>query len=123
MFNNISISVSDDESDELAGKMRVRVRKKRRKFGFRGNNEYFRRVIKKLLKWWTVLFFVFAAGLLLFEASRISRKPSLVRGSEHVEKKSGYTADKRTEGNLNRLDPTTRMVAGVRERKLPRTFG
>lgn len=119
MFSNISISVSDDESDELAGKMRVRVRKKRRKFGFRGNNEYFRRAIKKLLKWWTVLFFVFAAGLLLFEASRISRKPSLVRGSEHVAaKKSGYIADNRSEGNLNRLDPTTRMVAGVRERCL-----
>ncbi|KAK9270855.1 hypothetical protein L1049_026441 [Liquidambar formosana] len=112
MFNNnsISISVSDDDSDEL-GKMRVRVRRKRKKPVFRGKSELARRLLRMVLKWWTLLLIIPAAGLLVFEASRISRKPSLVVKSElSAVKKPVLGLEKKSEGNLNRLDPTFRVV-------------
>ncbi|XP_040996664.1 probable hexosyltransferase MUCI70 [Juglans microcarpa x Juglans regia] len=114
--NSISISVSDEDSDDL-GRMRVRVRRKRKKPSHRFKNELARRVLRLLLKYWTLLIFLPAAGLLVFEASRIGRKPSLVVNSElgTVKKPS---SEKKSEGNLNRLDPTTRVVGGVRERCL-----
>ncbi|GLT70491.1 hypothetical protein SLA2020_425670 [Shorea laevis] len=110
--NSISISVSDDEDEEL-GRMRVRVRRKRKKPGHRIKDELVRRVIRALLRYWTLLIFLPAAGLLVFEASRIGRKPSLVVNSE-----LGAAKKPKLEGNLNRLDPTTRVVGGVRERCL-----
>ncbi|XP_057973403.1 probable hexosyltransferase MUCI70 isoform X2 [Malania oleifera] len=123
MFNNksISISVSDEDSDEL-GKMRARVRRKRPKFGLRlrGKHELARRLLRMLVKWWAVLLFLLAVGLLVFEASRIGRKPGPVMNSEvGVTKKFGFITEKRLDGgNLNRLDPTSRVVRGVRERCL-----
>ncbi|XP_038717592.1 uncharacterized protein LOC120010802 isoform X2 [Tripterygium wilfordii] len=116
MFNNnsISISVSDEESDEL-GKMRVRVRRKRKKPGYRDKNELTLRVCRLLVKYWMVLIFLPAAGLLLFEASRIGRRPSLVASPEHGMVKK---LEMKPQVNLNRLDPTTRVVGGVRERCL-----
>ncbi|KAF3446259.1 hypothetical protein FNV43_RR11438 [Rhamnella rubrinervis] len=130
MFNNnsISISVSDEDSDEL-GRMRVRVRsRKRKKPGYRFKNELARRLVRKLVRYWTVLIFIAAAGLLLFEASRIGRKSSLVVRSEFIRNPNIVHSDhssmnklsleKKSEGNLNRLDPTTRVVGGVRERCL-----
>ena len=117
MFNsNISISISDDDSDDLAGKMRVRGRRKRKKWGFRGRNELAQRFIRKLLRWWPFLLFLPAAGLLVFEASRIGRKPSPDPG-RISQKNSGPVVESKSEGNLNHLDPTTRVVRGVRERK------
>lgn len=130
MFNNnsISISVSDEDSDEL-GRMRVRVRsRKRKKPVYRFKNELARRVVRKLVRYWAVLIFIAAAGLLLFEASRIGRKSGLVVHSGFIQKPNIVHSDhssmnkpsleKKSEGNLNRLDPTTRVVGGVRERKL-----
>ncbi|KAF5747091.1 hypothetical protein HS088_TW06G01270 [Tripterygium wilfordii] len=116
MFNNhsISISVSDDESDELV-KMIVRVPRKRKKPGYRDNNELTRRVFRLLVKYWMVLIFLPAAGLLVFEAWRIGRRPSLVVSSEHGMIKE---SEIKSQENLNRLDPTTRVVGGVRERCL-----
>uniref|UniRef100_A0A5B7AQM4 TOD1/MUCI70 glycosyltransferase-like domain-containing protein n=1 Tax=Davidia involucrata TaxID=16924 RepID=A0A5B7AQM4_DAVIN len=120
MFNNsISISVSDEDSDELAGKRRVRVQRKRRKSGFHGKNELVRRILRQLLKWWMVLLFLPAAGLLVFEALRIGRKPSPMINSELVtQQKSGFILDKKPGGNLNRLDAMTRVVGGIKERCL-----
>ncbi|GFY86129.1 DNA-directed RNA polymerase subunit beta [Actinidia rufa] len=118
MFNNsVTISVSDNDSDDLAGKMRVRVRRKRKKSGFRGRNELAQRFLRKLLRWWPFLLFLPAAGLLVFEASRIGRKPSPDPGLVS-QKNSGPVVENKSEGNLNRLDPTTRVVRGVRERCL-----
>ncbi|PIA35828.1 hypothetical protein AQUCO_03400017v1 [Aquilegia coerulea] len=105
-FNSISISVSDDEEDELAGKMRVRVRRKRKKLGFQvKKSECLRRLF---IKWWAVLIFLPAIGLLLFEASRLARKPSEIS----VNRDSIVVPEKQVNGNLNRLDPTTRMFNG-----------
>ncbi|KAI8014099.1 hypothetical protein LOK49_LG05G03560 [Camellia lanceoleosa] len=120
MFNNsISISVSDEDSDDLAGKMRVRVRRKRKKSVFRGKNELAQRLLRKLLRWWPVLVFLPAAGLLMFEASRIGRKPSPVLVSELASQKDPKpVVEKKSEANLNRLDPTTRVIGGVRQRCL-----
>ncbi|XP_062090523.1 probable hexosyltransferase MUCI70 [Humulus lupulus] len=124
MFNNnsIAISVSDDESDEL-GRARARLRKKRKKLGLRNNsNGLSRWLIRKLLKNWMFLIFLPAAGLLLFEASSFVLSPHAGKspngsGSElsSIKKPS---QEKKSEGNLNRLDPTTRVVGGVRERCL-----
>ncbi|KAJ1393211.1 hypothetical protein SESBI_35175 [Sesbania bispinosa] len=119
MFHNnnhsVSISVSDDESDEL-GRMRVRARRKRKKLGHR------RLLRKLLLKYWILLVIIPAAALLLFEASRIGRKPSLKVNSEIGTRSqvrgSNPTLGKEPHGNLNRLDPTTHVVGGVRERCL-----
>ncbi|OVA05202.1 Protein of unknown function DUF616 [Macleaya cordata] len=111
MFNSIPISVSDDESDDLTGKMRVRVRRKRRKLGFRGKNEFLRRMFRMLLKWWTVLLFLSAVGLLLFEASRMTAKPN----DSNVGVQPDHIVKEKSEGNLNRLDPTTRILNGIRQ--------
>lgn len=116
MYNSISISVSDDDSDE---KTKVRARRKRRKSSWRGKNELAQRLFRILLKWWPVLLFLPFAGLLVFEASRIGRKPSLVVETEpNSHRKTGPVVENKSEGNLNRLDPTTHMVGGVRERCL-----
>lgn len=127
MFNNgMSISVSDDDSDEL-GKMRVRVRRKRKKLGFRPHNELARRVLRMLVKWWALLLFIPVAGLLIFEVSRIGRRPSSGVNSElgTVMKSElgkvnqmGSSAGRKPDGNLNRRDPTFRVVGGVKERCL-----
>lgn len=108
MFNSISISVSDDESDELSGKMRVRVHRKRKKLGFRGKNDCFITLFRKLIKWWPVLVFAPAIALLIFETSRLTGKPV-----ENSVKK--VVPEIRSESNLGRLSPMTRMVHGVRE--------
>ncbi|XP_042492907.1 probable hexosyltransferase MUCI70 isoform X1 [Macadamia integrifolia] len=112
MFNSVSISISDDESDELAGKMRVRSRRKRKKLRFRGQDDFLRRMFRKLLKWWMLLLFLPAVGLLILETSRIAGKPN--EGSKSLSK-SGFVGEEISEGNLNHLNPTTRMVNGVRE--------
>lgn len=116
--NSISISVSDDDSDEV-GKMRVRVRRKRKKPGLRIKNDLIGRIVRKLLKWWMVLLFLPAAGLLLFEASSIGRKPALVIDSQlSMAKKPSFPLEREPNSNLNRLDPTTRVIGGVRQRCL-----
>lgn len=128
MYNNssISISISDDDSDELS-RMRVRVRRKRKKLSYQVKSESTRRVIRFLVRYWPVLVFLPVAGLLVFEATRIGRKPSFdSKLAENVEFDSkleenfdlrSRDPENKTE-NLNRLDPETRIVRGVRERKL-----
>ncbi|CAN6561791.1 unnamed protein product [Malus baccata var. baccata] len=113
MFNNnsISISVSDDEADEL-GRMRVRVRRKRKKLGQRLKH----RIARKLVRYWALLIFIPALGLFLFEASRIGKKPSLVESERNTVKNPSL--EKNPNANLNRLDHTTRVVGGVRQRCL-----
>ncbi|KAK4859702.1 hypothetical protein QYF36_010234 [Acer negundo] len=126
--NNIQISISDEDSDEL-GRMRVRVRRKRKKQKHqRVKSELTHRVLRFFIKYWMVLIFLFAAGLLLFEAMRIGKKPSSVDNSEHggvtqplKEKNSRLVElekpnlEKKPEGNLNRLDPVTKVIGGVRQ--------
>lgn len=125
MFNNsISISVSDDNSDELT-RMRGQVRKKcNKRHGNLAKKELAQRVLKFLLKYWTVLIFLPAAGLLVFEASRIAKKPTLDLQAELTQLNrpslgvgEGNKPKKKSEGNLNGVDPMTRIVHGVRERK------
>ncbi|KAJ7958078.1 Protein of unknown function (DUF616) [Quillaja saponaria] len=129
--NSISISVSDEDEDEdELGRMRVRVRRKRKKPGNRVNNEFACRLIRNLSKYWMFLVFLPAAGLLIFEASRIGKKPRLVVDSELNSLKepvlfnselgtvSTPPLEKNSEGNLNRLDSKTRVVHGVRQRCL-----
>ncbi|KAI3946088.1 hypothetical protein MKX01_024844 [Papaver californicum] len=119
MYNNsISINVSDDESDDINGKKRARVRRKRKKFGFRSgknNDDFLRRLIKNLLRWWMFLLILPAIGLLLFEASRMigTAKPT------NDSKNGGKNTDpvdvvKDTNKNLDRLDPITRRINGTR---------
>ncbi|XVF36178.1 hypothetical protein REPUB_Repub19eG0035600 [Reevesia pubescens] len=129
--NSISILVSDDESDEL-GRMRVRVRRRRKKHGhLRVRTELTQRLIRWFVRYWMLLIFLPAAVLLLFEATRIGRKPGLVVNSEVNEvKKPNFSSnselskvkelqqEKKSDSNLNRLDPTTHVVGGVRERCL-----
>ncbi|KAK2660451.1 hypothetical protein Ddye_006984 [Dipteronia dyeriana] len=126
--NNIQISISDEDSDEL-GRMRVRVRRKRKKQNHqRVKSELTHRVLRFFVKYWMVLIFLLAAGLLLFEATRIGKKPSSVDNSEHggvtqprKEKNSRLvelekpSLEKKPEGNLNRLDPVTKVIGGVRQ--------
>ncbi|WJX15820.1 hypothetical protein P8452_05921 [Trifolium repens] len=123
MFHNnnhhhtLPISLSDDETDEL-GRMRVRARRKRKKLGNK-------RFIKKLLvKYWMLLIILPAAFLLFYEATRIGLRPNsssnIVRNQNHPHDlpSSDLVKELNTKTNLNRLDPTTHVVAGVRERCL-----
>jgi hypothetical protein len=104
--------------------MRARVRRKRKKHHHRFKNNFSQRIIRFVLKYWTLLIFLPAAGLLIFEASKIGRKPSLddAKVSEQVVevRKPSFQVDlnnNKSGGNLNRLDPVTHIVGGVRERK------
>lgn len=124
MNNSVSISVSDDDPDEL-GRMRVRVRRKRKKHGDqRGRTECTQVLIRWFVKYWILLVFLPAAALLIFEATRIGRKSGLaVNSGVNEVKKPGSLGNKepiskvKELSNLNRLDPTTHVVGGVRERK------
>lgn len=121
MFNSnnaISIPISDDDSDELAAeRMRVRVRRKRKKSShFRSEPELTRRIVRVLAKWWPFLLLVLALALLLFEASRLTRKP---RGKTQVgPTKRNSVVESKPSGNLDRLDPIYHTVAGAKERCL-----
>ncbi|XP_044510064.1 probable hexosyltransferase MUCI70 [Mangifera indica] len=116
MFNNgnISISISDEDSDDL-GRMRVRGRRKRKKNNLRAKSEFSRRLFRFFLRYRTLLIFVFVAGLLLFEATRIGRKPGLVVNSKdsHVEVKKSSSGE-----HLTRIEPPKRDVRGGRDRCL-----
>ncbi|XP_065847525.1 probable hexosyltransferase MUCI70 [Euphorbia lathyris] len=117
MFNNNSISISvSDEDPEEAGRMRVRVhRKRKKKQGRRANNELVHHVLRFLFRFWMVLIFLPAAGLLVFEASRIARKPSSGVKLANNETKTptpnlkindGVSeSKKKVDTNLDRLDP------------------
>ncbi|CAH9075411.1 unnamed protein product [Cuscuta epithymum] len=113
--SNVSITVSDGESDELAGRIMTRVRRKRKKPMSRGKNRFPRRVIQLLLKWWHVPFFVLAAGLLIFEASRINWKSGPHVRTDSDPKKQEM---RKPSENLGRMDPVTHVHGGVRERCL-----
>ncbi|KAJ8466828.1 hypothetical protein OPV22_029380 [Ensete ventricosum] len=108
MLNTISISVSDD--DEVTGRMRVRVRPKRKKPGLRGRRELLRWAVRTAIRWWPVLLFLPAVALLLLESSRLGRKLP-----DEVGDNLAASAKVESLKNLNRLDPTTRVVHGVRE--------
>ncbi|XP_010525625.1 PREDICTED: uncharacterized protein LOC104803394 [Tarenaya hassleriana] len=115
--NSVSISVSDDEPDEM-NRIRARSRRKRKKLSHRANGELPRRVLRLFLRYWVVLIFLLAVGLLVFEATRIGRKSGGGASSELSqlkEREKKASPSKKNEGNLNRLDPTTRVVDGVRE--------
>lgn len=128
--NSVSISVLDDESDEL-GRRRARARRKRKKLVHRDENGFAVRLLRRLLKHWMLLIIFPIVGFLVFEASIIGAKPSLmvnsqlgtpskpVRFNSELSKvdKSTHTLEKDPKGNLNRLDPTTRVSGGVRQRK------
>ncbi|KDO84404.1 hypothetical protein CISIN_1g042685mg, partial [Citrus sinensis] len=122
LFNDsgVSIPISDDDSDEL-GRMRVRVRRKRKKSLHRVNNELTRRVVRFFMKYWMVLVLVFAIGLLVFEATRIGRKPSMIVKTEQGKVTSQLKEfkrpipDKKSNSTLNRLDPVMKIVHGVKE--------
>ncbi|KAK7383078.1 hypothetical protein VNO78_28745 [Psophocarpus tetragonolobus] len=120
MFHNsVSISVSDDESDEL-GRMRIRARRKRKKLGHK------RLLRKLLLKYWLLLIIVPVVCLLIFEATKIGQSFNNLNNNTHTHMethnikvdRSSPTLPKELPANLNRLDPTTRVVGGVRERCL-----
>ncbi|WCJ35312.1 hypothetical protein M5689_016576 [Euphorbia peplus] len=129
IFNNNSISISvSDEDPEEAGRMRVRVhRKRKKKQARRLNNEFAHRLLRFLFRYWMLLIFLPAAGLLLFEASRIATKPTsgvklakndtvrLAKNETKTKTKTpvldfkvsggGGELKKKVESNLDRLDP------------------
>lgn len=94
--------------------MRIRARRKRKKLGHR---RFLRRL---LLRYWMLLIIVPALCLLLFEANRIGRSLSKLNIQTHTNRgdRSTPTLHKDPPHNLNRLDPTTHVVGGVRERCL-----
>ncbi|PPD70022.1 hypothetical protein GOBAR_DD33101 [Gossypium barbadense] len=106
--------------------MRVRVRRKRKKHGDqRGQTECTQLLIRWFVKYWILLVFLPVAALLIFEATRIGKKPGLaVNSGVNEMKKPGSLGNKepiskvKELSNLNRLDPTTHVVGGVRERCL-----
>ncbi|CAN0922128.1 Probable hexosyltransferase MUCI70 [Linum grandiflorum] len=115
--NSVLIPVSDDESDELTRK-RPRVRRKRKKPLFhRVKRDLPKRFVRFLVKYWALLIFVPAVVLFCYEAFKLGNDPPTVTGTEvdpeldPIFKKPVKAAHP----NLNRMDPSTRMVDGVRE--------
>lgn len=117
--NSVSISVSDDESNDL-NRIRTRTRRKRKKPGHRTSFELPRYILRLFLRYWIVLVFLLAVGLLVFESTRIGTKPANSEPSElkNPDLSGKESPNKKNEGNLNRLDPTTKVIGGVRQRKL-----
>ncbi|KAL8029939.1 hypothetical protein ABFX02_14G255200 [Erythranthe guttata] len=117
--SSISISVSDDDDEDPSTRMRVPIRRKRKKPGPRGRPDFTRKILTKLFKWWPALLLLFATALLVYEAFKIggadTRSPPRAKKSENV---ADQISDTKPQGNLNKLDPTTRVVGGVRERCL-----
>ena len=103
--NSVSISVSDEESNE--NRIRARTRRKRKKPGHRTTSELPRYFLRLFLRYWIVL---------VFESTRIITK------SAKLKKSPDSIPNKKSEGNLNRLDPTTKVISGVRQRKLSLTL-
>ncbi|XP_028783163.1 uncharacterized protein LOC114739279 [Neltuma alba] len=129
--SNVAISVLDEESDDH-GRMRARARRKRKKLLHRGENGFALRLLRKLLKYWMLLIIIPVVGFLVFEAFIIGTKPSLMvssqRGTPNEPSQFSLefnkvdqatpTLGKDPKSNLNRLDPTTRVIGGVRQRCL-----
>ncbi|XP_041010513.1 probable hexosyltransferase MUCI70 [Juglans microcarpa x Juglans regia] len=112
----ISITVSDEESDDRSRLLRAR-RKRRKQHSLssrsKTNKDLLVRALRKVVRWWPIILFVPAMGLLLFEVSRVFEKqpdPSVTLVPSFGRKVSV--------GNLNRSDPRTRAVHGGRERCL-----
>ncbi|KAK1276960.1 Non-symbiotic hemoglobin 1 [Acorus gramineus] len=109
MHNSVSIAVDDDESEDLSGKAKAtRIRRRRRRLRDPVPGDLVRRVLRWVIRRWTILIFLPAAVFLLIEASRMS-------GSPVVRDRSPPTRETESIGNLNRLDPTTRVVNGIRQ--------
>ncbi|WVZ68836.1 hypothetical protein U9M48_017724 [Paspalum notatum var. saurae] len=99
-IRSISITVSDDDGAAAAPTRRPRAG--RRKAAARSLGQ---RAVRLVTRWWPVLLILPAVALLLFEASRLRGSPP---------------APATPVSSLGRLDPTTRLVHGVREREFPR---
>ncbi|XP_051149828.1 probable hexosyltransferase MUCI70 [Andrographis paniculata] len=114
--NGVTISVSDDDLEDPPNRIRLRNRRKRRKSGPRGKSDFTRKVLTKLLRWWPALLLVAAFALLAYEYFNIgggeSRIPSPVKKSATI---GSQQSKAKPHGNLNKLDPITRVVRGVRE--------
>ncbi|KAK3165441.1 hypothetical protein QOZ80_1AG0033240 [Eleusine coracana subsp. coracana] len=95
-IRSISITVSDDDGAGAAAAAPRRARTGRRKSA-RGLGQ---RAARLVARWWPVLLLLPAVALLLFEASRLSSSPA---------------PSPPVSSSLGRLDPTTRLVHGVRE--------
>jgi len=98
-IRSISITVSDEDGAAAAPTRRPRAG--RRKAAARGLGQ---RAARLLERWWPVLLLLPAVALLLFEASRLRGSPPAP--AAHA-------------SSLGRLEPTTRLVRGVREREFP----
>ncbi|KAG6711544.1 hypothetical protein I3843_05G053000 [Carya illinoinensis] len=114
--STISITVSDEESDDRSRLLRAR-RKRRKQYYLSSRSKTKKdllvRALRKVVRWWPIILFVPAIGLLLFEVSRVFEKqpdPSVTLVPNFGRKVSV--------GNLNRSDPRTRAVHGGRERCL-----
>lgn len=112
MLNGVSISVSEDDGD-VAGRTRARARYKRKKPWPGWRREFLRRVVRTAIRWWRVLLFL-PAFVLLLEIMRVGKKLS----DEDRPNLTASAKEEESPRNLNRLDPMTRVVHGVRERML-----
>ncbi|OEL21491.1 hypothetical protein BAE44_0017485 [Dichanthelium oligosanthes] len=94
-IRSISITVSNEDGAAAAPTRRPRAG--RRKAAARSLGQ---RAVRLVARWWPVLLLLPAVALLLFEASRLRGSPP---------------APATPVSSLGRLDPTTRLVHGVRE--------
>ncbi|KFK31832.1 hypothetical protein AALP_AA6G164200 [Arabis alpina] len=113
--NSVSISVSDDESNDL-NRIRARTRRKRKKSSHKTSFELPRYLLRAFVRYWVVLVFLLAVGLLVFESTRIGSKSEI--STKNPDSSGKESPSKKNEGNLNRLDPTTKVIGGVRQRCL-----
>ncbi|KAG8389977.1 hypothetical protein BUALT_Bualt01G0035500 [Buddleja alternifolia] len=117
--NSISIPVADDDGQDPSARMRTRSRRKRKKSDPRDRPDLTRKILTKLFRWWPALLLLAATALLVYEAFKIGggerRSPARINQSENV---GARNSNSKPQGNLNRLDPTTRVFGGVRERCL-----
>lgn len=106
MLGGFSVSVSDADSEDLAGRIRVRSRRKRRRPESR--------LRRAVARWWPLALFFPALALLIYQASKIGAKPAAPSLDLVVE--DAAVSREESPGNFDRLGARTRVVNGVRER-------
>lgn len=114
MLNNVSISISGDDSGEDAGNMKARVKRKRKKVNFhKGRQWILRWGLAKINRWTTKIVLLFMVLFIFLQWWRLMGKTV-----EPMQRSDLFSSiEEEVPANLDRMDMPTRYVNGTKERK------
>ncbi|CAN6470716.1 unnamed protein product [Victoria cruziana] len=112
MLNNVSISISGDDSGEDAGNMKARVKRKRKKVNFhKGRQWILRWGLAKINRWTTKIVLLFMVLFIFLQWWRLMGKTV-----EPMQRSDLFSSiEEEVPANLDRMDMPTRYVNGTKE--------